>query len=193
MTESTVSPRHAARNDLTAEYARSLVHYDAETGYLIWKKRCGPGRLGKTWDTRFAGKVAGVQGASHVYLKIKGAPYLAHRLAWLVTHGSWPATDIDHINGDGFDNRIVNLRLATPGQNAFNKKVQTNNTSGHPGVVWCKAYGKWTATIKVRGRNRFLGNYAKYEDAVTARRAAEKSYFGEFRRGADNEAISAVL
>ena len=87
---------------------------------------------------------------------------------------------IDHINGKTFDNRKNNLRVASKSQNAMNKGLQDNNTSGVTGVYWHKQLSKWVAYITVDGQYIYLGSFNKFEEAVKARKEAEEKYFGEF-------------
>lgn len=86
----------------------------------------------------------------------------------------------DHINGDGLDNRRANLRLATATENARNRKISSNNTSGVNGVCWSRNMNRWKAYIKVSRKLLVLGYFDKLEDAAQARRTAEREYFGEF-------------
>jgi hypothetical protein len=88
---------------------------------------------------------------------------------------------IDHINRDGLDNRVCNLRFATFSQNNMNKGVPKNNTSGCTGVGWHKTEGKWRARIKINGKSIELGHFVQKKDAIKARKQAEMKYFGEFR------------
>nr|WP_325186052.1 hypothetical protein [uncultured Oscillibacter sp.] len=60
------------------------------------------------------------------------------------------------------------------------KTVRRNNTSGVPGVDWLSAKQRWRATICFQGRRRYLGSYARFEDAVKARRRAEKELIEPF-------------
>ena len=83
--------------------------------------------------------------------------YLAHRLAWLYAYGSWPQLEIDHINKDKGDNRLVNLREATRSQNMINAPTRKNNRSGYRGVFWCNTRNMWVACISVHGRKKYLG------------------------------------
>jgi hypothetical protein len=89
---------------------------------------------------------------------------------------------VDHRNGNGLDNRRANLRLATNAQNARNRKLQVNNTSGVRGVYWCERKQKWRARIKVDNRYIDLGMFTDLEKARTVREKAERRYYGEFVR-----------
>jgi hypothetical protein len=93
-----------------------------------------------------------------------------------------PLLEVDHRNGDGLDNRRSNLRLATRSQNAMNRRLQANNTSGVAGVTWMPKRGKWRATVKVQGHRIELGFFSTFERAVEAREAAVIKHYGEFRR-----------
>lgn len=86
----------------------------------------------------------------------------------------------DHINRNPLDNRKSNLRQASTQENARNRSVPSNNTSGFIGVSWDKDAEKWRAFIKINGKNKWLGRFINKEDAIVARLKAEKEYFGEF-------------
>ena len=58
-----------------------------------------------------AGMLSDVSGYRTV--AIRGNKYLAHRIIWLMVHGSMPSGQIKHINGKRDDNRIANLCLAS--------------------------------------------------------------------------------
>jgi hypothetical protein len=92
--------------------------------------------------------------------------------------------DIDHINGDGLDNRWSNLRLATRAENIRNSRTKATNTSGFKGVSWHKRDRKWQAHIKINGRSKNLGLFEAPEDAHAAYVAAAQKYHGEFARAA---------
>lgn len=93
--------------------------------------------------------------------------------------------EADHISGNRLDNRRCNLRLCSRKENAYNKGLYSNNTSGVTGVSWHKTYGKWGAYIQKDKINMLLGYFDAYEDAVQARRKAEVKYFGEYLRNAE--------
>lgn len=162
---------------MTSEEVKSLLHYDPETGRLTWLRREGDSQGIKYFNTRFSGKEAGrMDKYGYRAIIIQGKDYLAHRLAWLYVHGEWPENEIDHINGIRDDNRIQNLRSVTHRVNARNLATPKNNTSGRIGVSWNRRDGKWAARIKNQGRLIYLGYFDSFEDACTAREAAEVEF-----------------
>jgi HNH endonuclease/AP2 domain len=90
--------------------------------------------------------------------------------------------DVDHINGDGLDNRRANLRIATRAENLRNQRLSLRNTSGFKGVCWDKDKGKWRAQIKLNWGNHYLGLYTTPEEAHQAYVAASIKIHGEFGR-----------
>lgn len=90
---------------------------------------------------------------------------------------------VDHADQNTFNTRKSNLRLCNMSQNTHNAKIQSNNTSGYPGVFYNEhlVTPKWCAHIKVNYRNLNLGSYDTLEEALDARRKAELKYFGEFK------------
>lgn len=105
----------------------------------------------------------------YTVIRVAGKKYKAHRLAWLASHGEWPAGEIDHINGVKTDNRLVNLRVVTKHENAQNKhRAQSNSKSGVKGVTFHKATGKWAANIVSLQKHHHLGLFDRVEDAAAA-------------------------
>ena len=88
---------------------------------------------------------------------------------------------VDHINGDGLDNRRSNLRPATVTQNNRNARRRKDNRSGFKGVTR-QASGLWRARITVDGLQIRLGTFDAPEDAARAYDAAAIHHFGEFAR-----------
>ena len=92
----------------------------------------------------------------------------------------WPL--VDHINGDGLDNRRANLRPATPSQNGANINPPSSNTSGYKGVTFYKRTARWRAHITVEKTQRHLGYFPTAEAAARAYDAAAFQTWGEFAR-----------
>lgn len=90
--------------------------------------------------------------------------------------------DVDHINGNGLDNRRCNLRLATRQQNMMNRRVSRDNSSGYKGVSWHDGNGKFHARIRVAGKRIHLGYYDDPAEAYAAYCAAAKIHHGEYAR-----------
>ncbi len=163
---------------------RMLLHYDPETGELVWRER-SPEMFGdphaalaaraEWWNGRYAGKPA-ITALSKGYRRgwVLSTMVPAHRVAWAIHHGRWPDQCIDHINGVRHDNRIANLREVSERDNHLNVKRYVVNKSGIVGV--CRVGKVWIANIKYRGRQIHLGRFATKEAAAIARKAAERRF-----------------
>ena len=143
----------------TAEYVRSVLAYDPETGVLRWLKR-GKGR-------RTAFPAGCINANGYRYITINYRHLISHRLAWLITHGEWPTEQIDHINGDRSDNRLCNLRECSLVGNMQNlrKAKTTNVTTGLLGASLLKTTGAFRATIGIEGKQIHLGCFKTAEEA----------------------------
>lgn len=152
---------------LTQDIVQRLLDYDPATGEFRWKLK----RRGIS-----TGKVLGTDnGFGYLRITVCGRSYYAHRLAWLYVHGYMPKQEIDHINGNKGDNRISNLREASPLQNAQNKrKAMSNSKSGHLGISWHERAGKWQVHICTCKKRKYLGIYDDIEEAKAAYAAAKK-------------------
>jgi hypothetical protein len=155
------------------------LNYDPDTGVLTWRHRPD---YPVQWNGKWAGKPAGTFDSRGGMVRIKRRPYKVHRIAWLLTYGEIPPTDIDHVNGDGRDNRIANLRIASRTQNNSNRGPQKNNSSGFKGVSWSTKYGFWCAQINHENKHYFLGYFNSPEEAHVAYREAASRLLGEFAR-----------
>ena len=171
--------------ELTAEYARECLDYNPDTGIFTWKVRPrGHFRSEGKWkgcNTRFAGKEAGyLNETGYISLRINKTLNQAHRIAWLITTGSWPTRFIDHINMNRSDNRLANLREVTNGENMCNSGRCSRNTSGTKGISWHAGTGKWRAQINVLKKHYHIGLFQSMDDAAKAIKEARIKLHGEF-------------
>ena len=90
------------------------------------------------------------------------------------------STVVMHKNGNNLDNRKENLVIVSQTEKQQNNKLQSNNTSGHKGVWFCKDRNKWQAQITINNKQKNLGRYNTFEEAVAAREAAEKVYYNKW-------------
>lgn len=139
---------------------REKFDYDKETGIFTWAK-----------GTRNAGKTVGSLGANG-YLVVnfskKLGPLYLHRLVWLHVFGVEPPDQIDHINHIKCDNRLSNLRLATPLQNTQNISLPNkNNKLGARGVVM-HPNGKFRSRIYAKGKTYEVGVFNSVSEARDA-------------------------
>ena len=86
---------------------------------------------------------------------------------------------IDHINGDGLDNRKANLRIATVAQNAWNSKKR-NSASGYKGVWFDKNKRLWRAAIVCNRKRIHVGYFKNKLDAANAYDNAARKYHKDF-------------
>lgn len=153
------------------ELLRDYLIYDPATGALTWRKSPAPRAQ--------AGRPAGsMNNRGYRKLTFLDVSHLAHRVVWAIHYGEWPTAIIDHINGDKADNRIANLRLATPSQNGMNRQKMPGSVSRFKGVY--RNRGKWQVYLRRGGIQRSLGRFASEEDAGRAYDAAIKVHDGEF-------------
>ena len=171
---------------LTAAELRELLDYDPRTGVFKWKRRSASTQPQRTWNTRYAGKIAGSpadKGSHALYwrIRVRGRGYAAHRLAWLYAHGEWPSGRLDHRDGNGQNNAIGNLRLASAAENSWNARIKKSNTTGFKGVLKSCA-NRFHATIRHNGKRHYLGRRKTPEEAAKTYAEAAKRLHGEFAR-----------
>lgn len=171
--------------DLTQDLLKELIHYDSETGVFTWKHRDVKYFKNETaykkWNTRFAGKTFGTKytvshnGKSYITGCILYKQIDLHRLAWIYVYGEMP-NQVDHIDGDGTNNAISNLRNVTPSVNRKNTRRMSTNTSGFCGVSWRSKSKKWRARIMIGKKEIHLGIFDSFSEAVKAREEANIKY-----------------
>lgn len=176
-------------NDLTHQYIREALHYDHESGQLFWRNDRPPNHFGNKssyygYLSRFAGNPAGYktnkvsERTNYLQVRLGGKLYYAHRLIWYYVYGELPCLSLDHIDGNGLNNRIDNLREVDNIVNGKNQRLPRNNKSGHRGV-WYNAqdrhYQAFGFETKDGVRRKvYLGVYRNKEDAIVVRKEWER-------------------
>ena len=87
---------------------------------------------------------------------------------------------IDHIDRDGTNNKLSNLRLATREDNGANRTAYKNNTTDYKNVYWHSRSEYFFAVIQARGQRHDLGIFPTAEEAAAAVRAKREELHGEF-------------
>lgn len=161
---------------ITQAQLKEYLDYNSDTGVFTWKKKTSnASRIN-------IGDVAGYPaGRGYWNITIFDKQYFAHRLAWIYVNGDIDdGLQIDHINRDRKDNRIENLRLATPSQNKRNSKKRNDNTTGYIGVSFHKGTQRYTSRIVYNKKRHTLGYFATPEEAYDAYCKASKQYHKEY-------------
>ena len=109
--------------------------------------------------------------------KVHKAIYM-HRLVLGTPEGK----QTDHINGDGLDNQLSNLRIASCSENAFNQGAHKDSRSGIKGVSWHARNQAWVGQIRIGGKRISLGYFKDINAATRAYNAAAIKYHGSFAR-----------
>ena len=131
-----------------------------------------------SWYALKGQNIPGYYAATKVWRDGKYHTIYAHRFVLGLEAGN--PFEGDHKNHDTLDNTDGNIRHATRTQQLQNTKHRKNNTSGHKGISWHKASSRWRACLNVEGRQKSLGYFLTYEEAVAVYVEAVPKYFGEF-------------
>lgn len=145
---------------LTQEELHCILNYDRDTGLFTWKNPVLRSRF-KSGDHAGSAHSDGL----HYRIVVKGREYMAHQLAWLYVYGEL-VFGLDHIDRNGLNNKISNIRKATKADQSANQV--------HRGIRKQKN-GRWEARIMRGGKRESLGSYQTQHDAEQSyrRRHAE--------------------
>lgn len=148
--------------------------FDYSNGKLFWKIK--PSKKVCIGDL-----VGSPHPKGHLLVGFNRKKYYVHRIVYEMNFGPIPeGLQVDHINRITNDNRIENLRLATPSQNKWNTARQRNNISGFKSVFFAKHARKWRARIKVFGKVKHIGYFFTAEEAHAAYAEWSKQLHGSF-------------
>lgn len=154
-----------------------LFEYDREKGLLIWRYRKDKDIC---WNGRLAGKVAGSTDKGYRIVKFDDRKYAAHRLIWKLAYGSIPNDmQIDHIDGNGLNNRLDNLRLVTNQENQANRHADNKRKNGVKFKGVYKHNNKFKAEITTKSGRLYLGLFNTPEEAAHAYNEAANEHHGE--------------
>lgn len=120
----------------------------------------------------FAGNIAGSVKSDGRYksVYVLGKRRYLHRIIWELHFGEIPSgMCIDHIDGDGLNNRIENLRLTTLSENQKNSKIPSNSRTGIHGVYQRK-HG-----FVVQMGAKHVGSYKDFFEACCIRKSLERT------------------
>lgn len=137
----------------TIEWLWSTYDYSYLDGKLISKstgKAINPTMKGRNFYFTLSWRLHGIR---NYYRTTVGRIVFA----WIT--GSWPSSDVDHINRDTTDNRIFNLRAVTRRANCLNR-------SSFKGGITQQASGNWRVRIRIDGKQKSLGTYSTREEAM---------------------------
>jgi hypothetical protein len=146
---------------ITQDRLKELFDYRKD-GQLIRKK---------TISNQVEGKALG-------YLNVKGYiecvvdynRYQLHQLIYLYHYGSIPE-NIDHIDGNPSNNRLMNLRACTILENGANRAIGINNTSGIKGLIYNNQRRYWEARVNKHG-TRYCKSFKGAVDDLETRNLA---------------------
>lgn len=147
----------------------SYFTYDPETGRLFWALDIGRAKKGQEAGT--------ITKWGYRDVKLNHKKYKAHRIIWDMKNPCdklLGREQIDHINHDKLDNRLVNLRKVSALTNQRNMPLGRANTTGAIGVY--RAGKGWRAMIMVKRVQIYLGCFNTFTEALSARKDAEIKY-----------------
>lgn len=123
-----------------------------------------------------AGAIAGcLDNSGYLRVKCNKKMHLVHRIIYEMEIGPIPdGMQVDHIDHNRLNNYPSNFRLVTNAINCKNQIKRITNTSGVTGVYWHTRDKIWAAHINDNGKQIYLGKFNSKQEAITARKEAEK-------------------
>lgn len=156
---------------ITQEQLKAILHYDPETGWFT-------NLVDRNYNSLAGARVGSLTcGGRYRKVVINKVDYYEHKLAWFYVHGVW--ISVDHKNGDGVENKLLNLRPASQSQNLCNAQRLTGK-SGFVGAYLDDRRSMYQSKIQFGGQQFFLGYYDTAKEANEVYLAAAERLHGEF-------------
>lgn len=185
------------KEQVSVDLLRESVIYNEKTGEFRWRQRPighfgqgrpTPERRAAMWNAKYAGKLAFTSKDPRGYFRgaLRGRSLYAHRAAMAILNGEWPNDQVDHINRDKSDNRIINLRIVSHSENRINtldvdlanekrrlKIEKRGNRKRTAKGIRRQSKKSWSARLTKSGKEIHLGSFYCFGEAVKARLDAE--------------------
>lgn len=146
------------KRKVTRERLLQKLDLDVSTGNFIWKETHRKGHV--------AGIVATERGKSYRRIRIDDELIMAHALVWLAVHGEFPMFELDHINGNGLDNRPENLERSNRLRNNSNTSAR-HDAAEHRCVHLNGSY--WQLIVKYAKKHFVVSGFETAKEAAIAR------------------------
>jgi hypothetical protein len=167
----------------TQEELKELFDYDVKTGKLFWKVD----RLPKKTKGKEAGGITIIHNITYRQVTINTIKYMVHRLIWIYNYEKIDENlVIDHIDHDGLNNRLTNLRLVTNEENLKNCvttpriKYLTKKTEKIPGICWDSKLKEYRVLYPFVGDKKIIGYFKDKDLAIEALDKAELEYLDNY-------------
>lgn len=114
----------------------------------------------------------------YLYVLFRGQKYPLHRIIYQMVYGTLTKRKfIDHIDRNRTNNRISNLRLVSAVENGRNRNPWKQSSTNMCGVKWHALAKKYIVRIGHKRKVHHIGLFSSVEDAIKARKEAEKQFW----------------
>lgn len=112
-----------------------------------------------------------------IYLEKKPFKILMHRLILKCKNNQI----VDHINGNGLDNRKCNLRIIENYKNLLNTKKPISNTSGYKNLRYRKDRNTWSVEFTVNKKREFRKTFKTFQEAFNERNRVQAELHEKYK------------
>lgn len=122
----------------------------------------------------------GTRGTIYAHTHVNRVITKMHRMIMEITD---PSIFVDHINGNGLDNRKCNLRIVNEHQSSWNtKKRKDGISSKYKGVAYNDLNNNWRARITKNGKKYEIGSFVTEKKAALEYNKAAIKFFGVYAK-----------